>query len=312
MEINIARDGKTLGSFSLEILKEMAAKGGIKLTDHAYIQEIGEWKMIAEVPELRDVLPFATSGDVIPPPPLATFTAVPEVDQSAIGKSQPQKYGLVRKIACALFVMCIVLVCFVIYESNFSADDSGSFTDSRDGHVYRYVDIGNQTWMAENLNYVGKNGDAGICYNNDTSSCRISGALYTWSEVMAGSQSSSSAPSNIQGICPNGWHVPSDMEWGTLIAYVGADSARIKLSSKSAWSNSGNGTDQYGFTVLPTGGRFNAGTFNFLGYDANFWSSSESGTSNAWVRDFGYDAADVTRDNFDKSYGFSLRCIKNK
>jgi len=69
MEISIARDGKTLGSFSLDVLKEMAAKGDIKLTDHAYIQERGEWKLIADTPELRDMLNFATLGGVIPPPP---------------------------------------------------------------------------------------------------------------------------------------------------------------------------------------------------------------------------------------------------
>ena len=208
--------------------------------------------------------------------------------------------------------MCIVFICFVIYESNFSAKNSGSFTDSRDGHVYRYVTVGNQTWMAQNLNYVGKSGDAGICYNNDTSLCSSYGVLYTWSEVMAGSQSSSSVPSDVQGICPNGWHVPSDAEWDVLINFIGKDSARIKLSSTSAWNNSGNGTDQYGFTVLPAGVRFNDGAFDHLGYAADFWSSSGDDASSAWYRGFLFSIAGVGRPNGDKTDGFSLRCLQNK
>jgi len=183
------------------------------------------------------------------------------------------------------------------------------------------VKIGTQTWMAQNLNYrntTGKSDTVGVCYNGLSSNCTTYGRLYTWSEVMAGSSSSTSIPSGVQGICPSGWHVPSDAEWGALLTYVGSDSARIKLSSTSGWDSCsscswphGHGTDKYGFTVLPAGSRIDVGTVDVLGINANFWSSSEDDASYAWYRYFYYNLAYVYRSNYYKTYGFSLRCAEN-
>jgi len=196
--------------------------------------------------------------------------------------------------------------------------DTGHFTDSRDGQSYKYVKIGSQTWMAQNLNYAGTSGSVGVCYDNLSSNCATYGRLYTWSEVMNGSGSSTANPSGVQGICPSGWHVPSDTEWGVLLTYVGSDSARIKLSSTSGWDSCsscswphGHGTDKYGFTVLSAGYRYSDGTFYGLGDNAYFWSSSENAASNAWRRYFYYYDAYVTRDYYNKTYGFSLRCAEN-
>jgi len=162
--------------------------------------------------------------------------------------------------------------------------------------------------MAQNLNYAG----AGVCYDNQSSNCATYGRLYTWSEVMAGASSSTSVPSGVQGICPSGWHVPSDAEWSTLVRFVDSATAGTKLKSTSGWSGSGNGTNAYGFNVLPAGACYNKRTFFGLGgYYADFWSSSENDAPNAWSRFFYYYDAYVNRYNINKSDGFSLRCVND-
>ena len=185
---------------------------------------------------------------------------------------------------------------------------AGTFTDARDGQVYKYVKIGSQMWMAQNLNYAG----VGVCYDNSPSNCATYGRLYTWSEVMAGASSSTSVPSGVQGICPSAWHVPSDAEWSTLVRFVDSATAGTKLKSTSGWSGSGNGTNAYGFNVLPAGARYNKRTFFGLGgYYADFWSSSENDAPNAWSRFFYYYDAYVNRYSINKSDGFSLRCVND-
>jgi len=193
--------------------------------------------------------------------------------------------------------------------------DTGHFTDSRDGQSYKYVKIGTQRWMAQNLNYrntSGKSDTVGVCYNGLSSNCTTYGRLYTWSEVMAGSSSSTSIPSGIQGVCPSGWHVPSDAEWTKLTntTLSSATAGTVLKANSSLWSTN-TGTDAYGFSVLPAGGRFNVGTFYNLGDYAFFWSSSEYDASFAWYRYFYFGYAYVYRYNLSESYGFSLRCLEN-
>ena len=174
-------------------------------------------------------------------------------------------------------------------------------TDSRDGQTYKTVKIGSQTWMAENLNY-----KSGFCFDNDTSYCTKYGRLYTWATAVGKSESecgydrpiglTCSLPSgNIQGICPNGWHLPSEAEWEALKDYVsaqpeytcGGNTNNIAKSVASeSWWNSYNGgcnpgdqrdfpNNDTGFSAVP------AGTLGVYGYDdagyyANFWSATEN------------------------------------
>jgi len=204
--------------------------------------------------------------------------------------------------------------------------DTGHFTDSRDGQSYKYVKIGTQRWMAQNLNYrntSGKSDTVGVCYNGLSSNCTTYGRLYTWSEVMAGSSSSTSIPSGIQGVCPSGWHVPSDAEWQTLEVSVGMSAAKAattgwrgttegtKLKANSSLWSTNTGTDAYGFSVLPAGDRYLGGSFYDLGDYAYFWSSSENDASLAWHRFFYLGTAYVYRNSNYKSFGFSLRCLEN-
>jgi uncharacterized protein (TIGR02145 family) len=190
----------------------------------------------------------------------------------------------------------------------------GSLTDSRDGQTYKTVTIGSQTWMAQNLNCAV---DSSLCYDDSAANCTKYGRLYRWAGAMAIDTSYNSRlwqgsdSAQHQGVCPNGWHIPTDTEWGVLIAKVGGDSARIRLSSTSGW-DSANGTDQYGFRVLPAGFCDLSGVFFYgLGIDASFWSSSEGSASVAWIRDFHNANASVDRYNEHKSIGLPVRCLKD-
>jgi uncharacterized protein (TIGR02145 family) len=111
-----------------------------------------------------------------------------------------------------------------------------------------------------------------------------------------------------------GWHVPTDDEWQLLIdAADGEDEAGNKLKAKEGWTDDGNGTDDFGFRVLPAGYRNATGSgFVYRGFYAYFWSSSAYSASHAWYRRFGYSYARVNRNNTSRSFGYSVRLIKNK
>jgi uncharacterized protein (TIGR02145 family) len=133
---------------------------------------------------------------------------------------------------------------------------TGRLVDDRDDHIYRTIAIGTQVWMAENLNYTT---GVGTCYNRSSDSCSKYGGLYTWVQALKLSSDCEKSVCNsqdfqYQGICPTGWHVPRDSEWTILMNYVGGSTtAGTKLKSTFGWSDSGNGTDAYGFRGLPAG-----------------------------------------------------------
>jgi len=194
-------------------------------------------------------------------------------------------------------------------------DTPGTLTDTRDGQTYRTVAIGTQVWMAENLNY---DAPGSVCYEDDPSYCDIYGRLYDWATVMDGELSSSASPSGVRGICPVGWHVPSDEEWETLVKYVDPNAsgdydnnAGTKLKSTSGWYNNGNGTDEYGFSALPGGYGYSGGSFYDAGYLGIWWSATEGDASYAWGRSMDYYGDYVYRDNDLKAGLFSLRCLRD-
>ncbi len=182
----------------------------------------------------------------------------------------------------------------------------GTFTDPRDGQTYNTVTIGNQIWFAENLNY--EMGDS-WWYDNNNSNGDIYGRLYTWVAAL--------------NACPSGWHLPTDDEWKTMEMYLGMSQSETdnigwrgtdegeKMKSTSGWGSNYNGTNSSGFNALP-GGYFNGNDWFFtsisgLGY---WWSSTEtSGT--ACNRSLYYNGSQVNRNFSYKSFGFSVRCIKD-
>jgi len=192
------------------------------------------------------------------------------------------------------------------------------FCDERDGKKYVYVNIGTQTWIAENLNYEASGSN---CYSNNASNCTTYGRLYDWSTAMAldATCNSSSCVSLVQtphkGICPQGWHIPSDADWTTLMSFVGgALTAGKKLKATSGWNDGGNGTDNFGFSALP-GGLGNTGKYNNTFYNAddygNWWSASENDNANANGRYMGYDGEYAYWSYYYKTSLLSVRCLQD-
>lgn len=202
-------------------------------------------------------------------------------------------------------------------ENTFST--LGSFTDSRDGNVYQTVAIGNQTWMAENLRFNATNSIL-----NPNNPCEKFGRLYDWATVMNGAASSSSNPSGVQGICPSGWHLPSDAEWSQLEIHLGmsiSDTSTVGLRGNHAlglkstitWdSNSGTeGTNSTGFHALPAT-YYASGSYYGLGQLTYFLSSTEVSSTNAWARVLYHDEVSVLRSSdIIKPAGMSCRCIQD-
>lgn len=110
---------------------------------------------------------------------------------------------------------------------------SGFVVDTRDGQTYKTTKIGTQVWMAENLNYAvpDKDGAYSSCYDNDPKNCEIYGRLYDWFTTLAGAKSSAAIPSGVQGICPSGWHLPSQLEWEILAEKIASEQ---QLTAKKA------------------------------------------------------------------------------
>jgi uncharacterized protein (TIGR02145 family) len=171
------------------------------------------------------------------------------------------------------------------------------FIDERDGKKYTYVRIGDQTWMAENLNY---NAPGSECYEYLESNCDTYGKLYDWNTALT--------------VCPAGWHLPSDAEWTALTDFVGGTStAGTKLKAVDGWTSYTGITndDKYGFSALPGGFGPSGGIFYDVGLDGGWWSATEYNSSNAYLRDMDYRYEDVYRGNDGKSYLYSVRCMRS-
>jgi uncharacterized protein (TIGR02145 family) len=208
----------------------------------------------------------------------------------------------------------------------------GTLTDSRDGQTYRTVKIGDQVWMAENLNYAytGVPIDNGIytsdstswCYDNDPANCAKYGRLYTWAAAVGRAEDECGygntcglGSGDIRGICPKGWHLPSHDEWEALFTAVGGSStAGSKLKSVTGWNAYSGITneDAFGFSALPAGYRDIIENYDREGDFANFWSSTEDDSYGAYSMYLGYNFDGAYLGNYDgKDSGSSVRCLKD-
>jgi uncharacterized protein (TIGR02145 family) len=185
------------------------------------------------------------------------------------------------------------------------------------GENYATVKAGSQCWFTMNLDagiqYSGSQdqdpGNGGIekyCYQDNPENCLRYGGLYQWEEMMCGDTSEGA-----QGVCPDGWHVPSDAEWALLFETLGGrDTAGYKMKSAQGWFESGGGTDTLDLSVLPGGNRDFAGGFMNVLKTGIFWSSTSHSAPYAWSNKFGYQHNDAFRNIYSKTYGFSVRCMR--
>lgn len=223
----------------------------------------------------------------------------------------------------------------IFYKPTIEETTTGIFTDTRDGKVYNWVQIGDQVWMAENLAYLpsvnrvsdGSENAAGSYYYvygydgtnvadaKATANYTTYGALYNWTAAMDGSNSSTANPSGVQGVCPTGWHLPSDAEWTELTDHLGGASVaggKLKETGVTHWNSPNTGaTNETGFIALPGGDRANALYFYSIGSRGYWWSATGVSTGSAWSRIVYYNDSDVGRIVDGKELGFSVRCIRD-
>ena len=214
-----------------------------------------------------------------------------------------------------------------------------------DGNTYNTVKIGKQVWMKENMKSTHYSDGTSLVYG--TGAGNISGdyttkywfvygdnpgnkanygLLYTWAGAMDGVLSSDGNPSGVQGICPFGWHLPGDEEWKELERFLGMSRAaadgtgwrgsdvggKLKEAGTSHWISPNTGaTDEFGFTALPGGIRYDIGTFSYIGDHGLWWNSTEVNTSNAWCRAMRYDHSGIGRGDNSMGDGFSVRCLRD-
>jgi uncharacterized protein (TIGR02145 family) len=215
------------------------------------------------------------------------------------------------------FSLLLPLLCLAackeqnVAEKQTAADEQAvteTLTDRRDGKTYKTVKIGEQVWMAENLDY---EAEGSVCYDNDPANCEKYGRLYNWATA--------------KNVCPEGWHLPSNEEWEDLYQFADGSTetespyesktAGKFLKAKSGWGDyegkSGNGTDIHGFAALPGGGCYLNGSFSNPNSHGNWWSASEFSSDYAYKSLMGYNGNYTSWSIQYKSYGFSVRCIKN-
>jgi len=212
---------------------------------------------------------------------------------------------------------------FIVFSScsddlNSSNSTNDTVTDI-DGNKYETIKIGTQLWMVENLKVTHyRNGNvipdiqdstiwagysmAAFCiYDNDINNQNLYGNLYNWYAV-----------TDSQNIAPEGWHVPSDNEWQILSDFLGGDSiAGFYIKSNSGWANNGEGAANGVFSAFPAGYRTGNGTFQNIGRNTRFWSSTQNDEIRAWHRRLASNNSILERRFGGMQGGYSVRCIKD-
>jgi uncharacterized protein (TIGR02145 family) len=224
-------------------------------------------------------------------------------------KNHPERYDKeisykIKKTDTIRLRRYTVIVFMIFYISNIvTAQTSGSFIDKRDGKSYKWVKIGNQTWMAENLAYKPESGDCYIFEKEDSKFVRY-GYLYSWETA--------------KNVCPSGWHLPDSDGFEELAAFVGLKPG-VKLKAKTGWlEEDSNGTDEYYFSALPGGQLTSRKELQSLGYKGFWWSTTKAEPSAQgkplamlFYISCCLDSVDI-RFSQNINVGASVRCIKDK
>jgi len=221
-----------------------------------------------------------------------------------------------------LIIITIIIILIGILHS--CKKDVDNTIKDIDGNVYTSVTIGTQVWMVENLKTTRyRNGDLigtttpatldislestpkyQWAYDGNESNVATYGRLYTWYAV-----------TDSRNVCPTSWHVPTDAEWTTLTTYLGGDSVaggKLKETGTTHWIDPNWGaTNESGFTALPGSLRWPYGAFSGVGVWGNWWSSTEYSSTFTYYRTMGYDSSIAGSLYTLKSYGFSVRCLRD-
>lgn len=188
------------------------------------------------------------------------------------------------KAFCSLLAVLVLTGSFSI---PFSADEN--LTDPRDGKVYKTVKIGDQVWMAQNLNYKLAETHASYCYKNSANNCEKFGRLYDWE--------------NAKRACPEGWHLPSKEEWEKLITNYGDNETAYK--NLITGGTSGFNATLHGVYALAEN------QFLTMKEHGAYWTSTDYNTDRAWVQRFLKNTSDTYESQAIKVNGQGCRCVKN-
>ncbi|NLL27813.1 MAG: hypothetical protein GX259_03380 [Bacteroidales bacterium] len=262
------------------------------------------------------------------------------------------KKGFIRLPLLIMGVFLLFVSSCKIYDRNeniIRADGTiipkNSFIDSRDKNIYKTVKIGDQVWMAENLRFLPSVVGSGIgsgtkpyyyVYGYDSTDVEAAkatdfyksyGVLYNWPAIMDEDINLKVKPRGVQGVCPCGWHLPSDAEWKQLEKHIGMteeqvndiesrgiqEGGKLKETEIIHWVESSKDvTNEFGFTALPGGYRGDDGKFYGNGIYGVWWSVTKIDDSNTWSRSMYFNSGKIIRNYFSDQWGFSVRCIKDK
>lgn len=229
------------------------------------------------------------------------------------------------KISCSFFIGAVMTAMIMTSCGGSNNGDTEQTTSKEKGNQTSSVievKIGNQVWMAENLNVdkfrngdpithaqsdeewkrAGEEGKPAWCYyDNNPENGRKYGKLYNWYSII-----------DPRGLAPIEWTIPSDEDWNELIDFLeGNRDAGKKMKSKSGWDKNGNGTNESGFSGLPGGARRPNGDFLYIGESSCWWSSTDDDSlSFVWTRIVEHGSDRVTRGSTPMGAGFSVRCLR--
>ncbi len=221
-----------------------------------------------------------------------------------------------------LFFIGIVLMLVTSCEKDKGENNYSDTVTDIEGNIYHIVTLGTQVWMVENLrttkytdgtpipmvpdnlNWSRLTTGAYCDYDNTSDSSKIYGKLYNWYAV-----------NDTRKLAPEGWHVPSDEEWGKLLTFLGGESVaggKLKETATDHWTSPNLGaTNESGFTALPGGRRDFNGSFNYIRQNGYFWTSTEWNAPSAYYRFMFYNGSNVAWLAYLKTLGLSVRCVKD-
>lgn len=195
------------------------------------------------------------------------------------------------------FLITIIFLITGIYFCAYG-QETGSFTDARDGKVYKTVKINDQVWMGENLAF--KTASGCSVYDNVSDYLKIHGYLYTWEAATKS--------------CPDGWHLPSMQNWWYLSNFLGGDEqagGKLKQTGTTTWKSPNTGaTNSSGFTALSSG-RSGDKTMEFIGNSTYFWTNVDDDDVTSWCGALNSYNGELSFHPVNKKDGYSVRCIKN-
>lgn len=213
-----------------------------------------------------------------------------------------------------IFIACLFSSC-----RKENKNDCGKISVSYGGKTYHTIEINGQCWFRENID-IGIKVDSSCgqvengtvekhCYGNQDEHCMTFGGLYMWDEMMQYNDSGI-----VQGICPDGWHVPSSDEWDAMIAFLGGDGVaggKMKETGTVHWHNPNTADNSSGFSALPGGARRGNTSFMNIFHVGYFWSSTSVSTSGGVMYSLTSQETLISKEYILKSYSASVRCVKN-